>query len=77
MYFTVFLNKDDDDDDDDDDDVPDSLLWRHEKLSGILCEHLSDIWLSSLEIDAAQLCRNRAATTALEWEQKRYPVCFS
>ena len=33
--------------------IPDRLPCRHEKLSSILYEHLSDMWLSTLEIPYA------------------------
>ena len=35
--------------------IPDSFTWRHEKLSPVLYGHLSDMWLSTLKISAAQL----------------------
>ena len=54
-----------------------------QKLYPVWYEHLSDIWLSTLEIGAAQLrfvtplLRNRDEITVFMFEQKPYPVWLS
>ena len=51
------------------------IAFRNDTKSYPLwCEHLSDIWLSTLEVDAAHLYKNRAKITVLMCEQKPYPV---
>ena len=68
-------------------------MHRHEKHTGLgfcshiiknyplKCEHLSDMWLSTLEIDAAQLRsvirhRNRSATAVLVWTEAQSEMIF-
>ena len=59
---------------------PGIWFWYRSKIYPVQYEHLSDMWLSALEIGAAQYSlrlRNRADITVLMCEQKPYLVWFS